>query len=315
MTDCPVPERAVLLIGATGRLGPYVADGLRRCRFHVVLVGRHSSAAGVHLTEVDVADRRWWNPAAWRSALEGAGVRYEDLAAVVNLVAGRDRDRTRSEAVGVGAVRALIAAAEAGVGPDVLTVHVGSVAELRPGRLTSYAAGKAAARWEARRRSVMVLLTVGVVPRRAGGREERLMRAVGRSIPEIAALPIAASTAEQVGQAVAYVVDTMRSQLTCRSATTEVVLAGSVRSLGDALGVSSRRRSWSRSAFWLLARMRASRQSGLSRVASWARLAAGREELNHYLTTASPVDPAPAWRLVPAGQKRLMLVPPQVALG
>ncbi|HEY8523951.1 MAG TPA: hypothetical protein VIL48_03240 [Acidimicrobiales bacterium] len=315
MTAHPARPRGVLLVGATGRLGPHVADALQRRDYEVVVAGRRGAATGAQIGGVDVADRRWWEPEAWRSAMGAAGVRPEGLAAVVNLVAPRERSRTRSEAVGTGSVRAVTAAAGANAGAHVLTVHVGSVAELCPGRRSAYASGKAAARAEALRLSVAVVLTVGVVPRRSGGRDDRLMRLIAGSAPGIAALPIATSTAEHVGEAIAFLVDTARSQVAYGPATTEVVLAGSVRRLGDVLAVDPRRWSWPRWALGLLSRTPAFGQPGLSRAASWARLAAGRPERNHYLTTASSVVPAPVWRLLQAGQDRLLLVPPGVAPG
>src|SRR5690606_38274979 len=87
MTDplATAPWPVVFLLGATGRLAPEIAGALAHRGFDVCQVARRT-APGIDIAGVDTRQASWWRPDAWTAFVEGRNV-----AAVINLVAGRDR--------------------------------------------------------------------------------------------------------------------------------------------------------------------------------------------------------------------------------
>lgn len=146
----------VVVLGAAGRLGPAIVAALEADGRQVVGVARGD------LGGFDALDPVWHDPARWRSALASSGTPPGSIVAVVNLIAGK----ASTAAVGRASVRAAAALRETADG--ILAIHVGSVAEWRAGRPSDYAAGKIAARAEAKARALDVVLTLGVVPRPPG---------------------------------------------------------------------------------------------------------------------------------------------------
>ena len=229
---------------------------------------------------------------------------------MVNLVAGREHTPDEAASTGRAAIRT--AAALCATAGDAAGVHVGSIAEQQPGQLTAYAAGKVAARAEAKACRLGVVLTLGVVPRPAGDPADASLRRAAGLVPAIGAVTLDTSTAEQVGQAIVRVVGfDWRSLRIAPPA--EVTLSGRTRTLADVLMVRPAPRWYSPLLYRALLLAPKAGNARRARVISFARRA-GRTGSGHYDTApaaaATPVADVGGWPLVGDGG-RLWLVPPK----
>lgn len=298
---------AVVILGATGRLGPAVRRAFEARGQRVISVGH--GAAGFEAVNPACHDPDWWR--------DWLGFPPAEVAAVVNLVAGRQRSADEATAVGVGAVRAAAALVESAGATS--SIHLGSVSEFGPGRLSAYAAGKRAARAEARGLRFTMVLTVGVVPRTAGDRHDAALRWFAIRIPSIAARLVDVSTPEEVGAAVAQGVQVDWRKVGY-AVPAEVTLAGTPQTLGEVVGVTPSHRWYAGMLLELLARAPQLGGAQLARLVSFARQAKGWSS-NHYSTrpprqATDLVAVSNGWRLLSVGfSADLWLVPPQNSIG
>jgi hypothetical protein len=300
------PGSVAVVLGGAGRLAPFVANALAIRGFRVVHITRGPHADD-GLADVDVRHSRWWQPATWSAALAGIGCPVEDVAAVVNLVAGRERSHADSARTGVGAIRSMVALTEAAAstGRPVRSLHVGSAAQYQAGKTSAYACGKAAARTEALARRVTMILTLGVVPRPAGDHHDALLRRCAAMIPELAALPVAATPSTTAGDAIVFLLGTEWARNSGHSPTAEIMLAAEPVPLGQLLAADSSLHWYSGPLLSCLAWLpKLSRAPRAARLFSCARLAReGGQARSHYLVNVFPgQEPhsshGDGWRLV-----------------
>jgi len=261
----------VVVIGVTGRLGPDVIQTITAQGRSVVQVAR-SRAATVNVGEVDVRDTAWHSARRWQDALCGAGFNPDDIAGAVSLVASRDRSARAAEVTSIAAVRTLAALAELPSQPAC--VHVGSVAEFRTGRPSAYAAGKRAARREARRLGIHAVLTLGVVPRPHGHPGDAGVRWLANRVPAVANLILDTSTPTEVGAALETMIGIDWHALAGRLPA-EVTLIGTPQRLADIVGATPVSRWYTRPLLTTLTRVPCPRATQGARLLTLARAAAG----------------------------------------
>lgn len=304
-------SKTVIVLGSTGRLGPAVLASLAARGWRTIGCARHRG----DITGFDALDPGWQHPNRWRSTLADVHCAPSDIAGVINLVVGRQHTASRAVPIGTGAVRCTATLAALAETPT--TIHLGSVAEFRYGFPSPYAAGKIAARAEARVQKLSVILTVGVVPRPPGDPRDAPLRWCVDRIPAMAALPIDVSIPEEVGDAVAETM-TIDWHSPDRTRPVEVTLAGTTQALGDIVGrfgAAAPKHWYSDLLLTILARTPRPRDARLARIVSLARQAARLSE-SHYNTTPPGKNPVTtpstaAWRVVSGGESRgLWLMPP-----
>ncbi|WP_432943322.1 hypothetical protein ACQPXM_40660 [Kribbella sp. CA-253562] len=296
--------RTLVVLGAGGRLGPAVVAAAEHAGYDVLQVGR--------ATGFDAVDSAWQQPERWSALYLSAGV--ESVAAVVNLVVSKANSADETAAVGRGAVRAAAAAKAAavpaqqsaghGLRPDgaAVAVHLGSVAEWRSGPPSAYAAGKIAARQEAQRVGIDVVLTLGVVPRPAGDQRDAALRRLAGRAPSVGALELDVSTAEEAGAAVVRAVSYARDH----STPAEITLAGRSRAVAEVVGVEPVRHWYSGALVSLLAKSPRTSNTGYARLVSLARAASGTGTVGHYRTapvsSAEQVAVLDGWPVLASGE-------------
>jgi hypothetical protein len=296
--------RTLVVLGAGGRLGPAVVAAAEQAGYDVLRVGRS--------TGFDAVDSAWQQPERWSALYASVGVK--SVVGVVNLVVSKANSVDETAAVGRGAVRAAAAAKAAavpaqqsaghGLRPDgaAVTVHLGSVGEWRSGPPSAYAAGKIAAREEARRLGIDVVLTLGVVPRPVGDRRDAALRRLAGLAPSVGGMELDVSTAEEAGAAVVRAVSYARDH----SGSAQITLAGKSRTVADVLGVVPVRRWYSSALVTLMAKSPRTSNTGYGRLVSFARAASGTGTVAHYRTaplcSAEQVAVLDGWPVVAAGE-------------
>lgn len=307
MAKSPIPPRRLaslradtahaglaVVLGASGRLGPVIAQHLAGSGWHVIACSRQTG----DLPGFDVLNPAWQRPERWKAALADHGYDSREIGGVVNLVAGRQSKPARAKEVGAAGVRA--AAAAAALSPGTILLHLGSVSEQRAGRHSAYAQGKIAARDEARRLQISGILTVGVVPRAPGHPSDAQLRRLAERIPQMAALPLDVSSPEQVARGTEALLRGGWRPTGEPTPPTEITLAGSRRTLGEVLGCvppPKPRPRLGTALNALLARLPTTTHTTAGRLTTFARLAAGRSE-SHY-DTVQPEHCEPIADLTP----------------
>lgn len=304
-------QETVVVIGATGRLGPVVVESLARRGMRVLRAGRGRDAT-VEISGVDVTNSTWHHPEAWIAALRRAGCDPARVTGAVNLVAAKRASTSDAQAVGVGSVNALAA-----LPARPRSVHVGSVAEYRAGHPSAYAAGKRAARATARQHGISVVLTVGVVPRPPGDSTDAVIRWLTARLPDISKLRLDTSTAAEVGDAVAEAL-TISWQDTGHPPPVEITLSGGSRTLAEIFSVRPTPRPYSRVLTRIAANLPPGFGAQVTRIRGFARAGRDKTQISHY-DTRPPVGAtrlsagSAGWYLAESssGPTTLFLVPSQ----
>jgi len=298
---------AVVVLGASGRLGPVVVSRLQAAGWRAIRCSRNRG----DVVGLDVLDPAWQQPGRWRAVLAAASCRETDLACVINLVASRHPSPAVSRQVGAASIRCLAALGRLAAAP--VTIHVGSVAEYRAGHRSAYALGKIAARDEARSRAVTAILTVGVVPRPPGDPRDRYLRWSASRLPDLADLPIDVSAPAEVGDALASLVNA-GWYAGLSAAPAELTLAGNRRALGQIVGLGDgepRSRWYSPVLRTAMDRLPLPPYFASRRAVSCTRQAAGRFSV-HYATappeSARGLAAEGRWSISGCGCSRMWLI-------
>ncbi|MGL5823766.1 MAG: hypothetical protein ACRCYU_02840 [Nocardioides sp.] len=167
-------------------------------------------------------------------------------------------------------------------GCDPLMLHLGSIAEASRMPLSAYAAGKVAARQEAAADARIATLTVPIVPRDRGARQDRPIRVLCRVSPRVARLPIPVADHQALARAIAMVLGYGPAAVG-----KQIVLAARLQQLGTVLGTGAVGGALGN----IAARFLATAPTGWVlelRTRSLVRAALGKEVREHYAAATTP---------------------------